>query len=261
MLLRPTDKLGTNVTVLHLQRTRAWQFNGTTNPPPFAGNGVQRILTKGAIAQQAGFPLQPGRACRLSAGLQDQLFQRRNTLKRRAALQRHIFQLAAVIKRHHAQLRPFAAAGGHPVQMVKTRVNVRARNERGAGEVIIQLNFARHRRCTAVARDHQRPTGVGVAARLLPALVVQVTAQQARHKRISRAKDVKHLHTHAGHRQAVIQPRWNGIGIHRTAQRAALANQCRLADVAHLRQRLQRIGAASRNVKLLFGADNDVEKV
>jgi hypothetical protein len=33
-----------------------------------------------------------------------------------------------VVEGHHAQLRPFAAAGGHPVEMVKTRVEIRARH-------------------------------------------------------------------------------------------------------------------------------------
>ena len=128
VLLRPADKLGADVAVLHLQRPGTRQLDGTPNPPPFPGDRVQRVLTKGAVAQQAGFALQPGAARRLAAGLQDQLFQRRNALKRRAALHRHILKLAAVIEGHHAQLRPFAAAGGHPVEMVKTRVKIRARN-------------------------------------------------------------------------------------------------------------------------------------
>ena len=128
VLLRPADKLGADVAVLHLQRPGTRQLDGTTNPPPFPGDGVQRVLTKGAVAQKTGFALQPGAARRLAAGLQDQLLQRGNALKRRAALHRHILKLAAVIEGHHAQLRPFAAAGGHPVEMVKTRVKIRARN-------------------------------------------------------------------------------------------------------------------------------------
>ena len=112
-----------------------------------------------------------------------------------------------------------------------------------------------------MARDHQRAAGVGVAARLLPAFVVQVAAQQAGHKRVPRPEDVQHLHAHAGHRQAVVQPGRNGVGIDRAAERAALADQRCVTDGTHLPQRLQGIRAAARNVKLLFGADNDVEEV
>ena len=261
VLLRPADKLGADVAVLHLQRTRARQLNGATNPPPLAGDGVQRVLSKGAVAQQAGFALQPGPARRLAAGLQDQLLEGRNTFERRAALQRHILKLAAVVEGHHAQLRPFAATGSDPVQMVQTRVEIRARHIRSAGEIVIQLDFARHRRGAAVTRDHQRAAGVGIAARLLPALVVQVAAQQAGHKRIPRAEDVQHLHAHAGHRQAVVQPGRNGVGINRAAERTALADQRGLTHRTHLPQRLQGLRAAARNVKLLLGADNDVEEV
>lgn len=206
-------------------------------------------------------PSSPARLAASRLALKDQLLQRRNALKRRAALHRHILKLAAVIEGHHAQLRPFAAAGGHPVQMVKTRVEIRARHVRGAGKIVIQLDFARHRRGAAVARDHQRAAGVGVAARLLPALVVQVAAQQAGHKRVPRAEDVQHLHAHAGDRQAVVQPGRNGVGVDRAAERAAFADQRCVTDGAHLPQRLQGIRAAARNVKLLFGADNDVEEV
>ena len=145
--------------------------------------------------------------------------------------------------------------------MVQTRVEIRARHIRSAREIVIQLDFARHRRGAAVARDHQRAAGVGIAARLLPALIVQVAAQQARHKGIARAEDVQHLHAHAGHRQAVIQTGRNGTGIDRTAKRAAFADQCGLAHGTHLRQRQQGVRAAARNVKLLLGADNDVEEV
>ena len=112
-----------------------------------------------------------------------------------------------------------------------------------------------------MTRDHQRAAGVGVAARLLPALVVQVAAQQAGHKRIPRPKNVQHLHAHAGHRQAVVQTGRNGVGIDRAAERAAFADQRSVTDGAHPLQRLQGIRAAARNVKLLFGADNDVEEV
>ena len=112
-----------------------------------------------------------------------------------------------------------------------------------------------------MAGDHQRTAGIGIAARLLPAFVVQVTAQQAGHKRVPCAEDIQHLDAHAGHRQAVVQTRRNGIGIDRTAQRAAFADQRSLTHATHLRQRLQGIGAAARNVELLLGADNHVEEV
>ena len=166
-----------------------------------------------------------------------------------------------MIEGHHAQLRPFAAAGSDPVQMIQTRVEIRTRHIRSAGEIVIQLDFARHRRGAAVARDHQRAAGVGIATRLLPALVVQVAAQQAGHKRVPRAENVQHLHAHAGHRQAVVKPGWNGVGIDRAAEGAALADQRCVTHGTHLPQRLQGLRAAARNVKLLLGADNDVEEV
>ena len=95
-------------------------------------NGVERVLTKRTVAQQARFACQPCKARRLAAGLQDQLLERRNTFERRPALQRHIFKLAAVIERHYAQFRPFAATGGDPVQMVGWEQACRYANACGA---------------------------------------------------------------------------------------------------------------------------------
>ncbi|MNI76266.1 hypothetical protein D3C73_1324850 [compost metagenome] len=112
-----------------------------------------------------------------------------------------------------------------------------------------------------MARYHQRAAGVSIATGPLPAFIVKVATQQAGHKRITRAQHIEHLHAHAGHRQAVIQSRWNGVGVYRTAERPTFADQRRLTHCPHLCQRLQRIGAATGNMKLLLGTDNHIKKM
>ena len=147
------------------------------------------------------------------------------------------------------------------MQMVEMRIEIRTWNLCSARKIIIKLHFARHRRRTAVTRHHQRTAGVGVAARLLPSLIVEVAAQQTGHKRVPCPQHVQHLHAHAGHRQAIVKPGRDGVGIHRAAERTTLANQRRVTHAANLRQRLQRIGTAARDMKFLFGADNYIKKM
>ncbi|MNI94252.1 hypothetical protein D3C73_1523220 [compost metagenome] len=69
VFLRPADQLRADIAVLHLQRTRARQFDGAAYPPPFTGDSIQRILTKRAVTQQPGFAIQPGATRRFPAGL------------------------------------------------------------------------------------------------------------------------------------------------------------------------------------------------
>ena len=147
------------------------------------------------------------------------------------------------------------------MQMVEMRIEIRTRNLCGARKIIIKFNFARHCRRTAVTRHHQRTAGVGIAARLLPSLIVEIAAQQTGHKRIPRPQHVQHLYAYAGDRQAIVQPGRDRVGIHRAAECTALADQRRVTHAANLRQRLQCIGTAARDMKLLLGADNHIKKM
>ncbi|MNH36035.1 hypothetical protein D3C79_967870 [compost metagenome] len=107
-----------------------------------------------------------------------------------------------------------------------------------------------------MARNHQRTAGVGIAAGLIPAFIVQVTAQQAGHKGIAGAQHVQYLDPYAG-MQFDLLPVGGDLAFEdRAALRAAFADQRGLGGFAYIAQRGQRVGAAAGNVKLFFGTDD-----
>src|SRR3546814_1012892 len=69
----------------------------------------------------------------------------------------------------------------------------------------LQLFPGRHRRRAAVARDHDRAAGVGVAAARVERFVAQPAAQEAGHERIASAEHVEHVHLEALADHAVVQ--------------------------------------------------------
>ena len=174
-----------------------------------------------------------GFVSRLLCRLQQQQFQLRNALLADARFARHIGQLFTVVKGEHIQLRPLLLTRGNAMQMIEARVQIRAFHRVIAAE-IVQLLFRWHRRCTAVTGYHQRATGVGVAARLFPALIVEPAAQQARHKRIAGAQHVEHLNAHAAV-QARLFPAVRNLALkHHTTQRPAFADQRGAAGLTHI---------------------------
>lgn len=147
------------------------------------------------------------------------------------------------------------------MQVVQACVAVRARDLLFTLQVVVQLPFGRHRRRAAVARNHQCAAGVGVAAGLLPAFIVQVAAQQPGHKGVAGPQHVQHLYPHAGVQLHLFPVVGDVIFEHRAALRAALAHQRGRRGPAHVFQRRQRVGAAAGDMKFLFSADDQIEMV
>ncbi|MNL71432.1 hypothetical protein D3C87_1965810 [compost metagenome] len=82
--------------------------------------------------------------------------------------------------------------------MVKSLIAIRTFHFLFALQVVIQFLLGRHRRRTAVTRNHQCAAGISIAAGLIPTFIVQVTAQQTGHKGIARTQYVQYLNPHAG---------------------------------------------------------------
>ncbi|MNT01411.1 hypothetical protein D3C72_1358750 [compost metagenome] len=190
---------------------------------------------------------------------QQQGFQLGNAFLADVGFSRHIRQLFAVVESEHAQLRPLLFAGSDPVQMVKPRIAIRTFHFLFALQVVIQFLLGRHRRRTAVTRNHQCAAGISIAAGLIPTFIVQVTAQQTGHKGIARTQYVQYLNSYAGV-QFDLLPACRDLRFkYRTALGAAFANQRGPGRLAHVFQRGQGIGAAASNMKLFFGADDQIK--
>ncbi|MNN24575.1 hypothetical protein D3C81_1380130 [compost metagenome] len=143
--------------------------------------------------------------------------------------------------------------------MVKSLIAVRAFHFLFALQIVIQLLLAGHRRGAAVARNHQCAAGIGIAAGLIPTFIVQIATQQAGHKGIACAQHVQHFNPYPG-MQFYLLPVGGDLAFeYRTALCAALTDQRGLCRFTHVFQRGQGVGAATGNMKLFFGADDQIK--
>ena len=168
-------------------------------------------------------------------------------------------ELAAVVKRHHAQLVPLGARRGDAVQVGQLLVGV-GFGIALAAEPVGQLLRRRHGGRAGVARHHDGAAGVGHAGRFGPVLALQQAGHQARQKGVARAQHVQHLDALALEGGGVVDGCGNGALDHAAAQRAALDHQRGGRDPAHLAQAGHQVaGHTAGDEELFLGAHQQLE--
>ena len=238
-----------------LQFPRSRQLDRPTNPRRCPADPIERRLSQPVVDQDPEVEPLAGDTL---GGRQRKLFEMSDMGMADPCRIGDFLELGAVIDRHGQQLRPLACTGCRPVQSFDFRVLAQCRSTGAVGEKIVEFLPAGDRWGTAMARHCNRTARICVGATGLDRFVAQPTAQESAHECVAGAQHVVHRHRIAWASNALVEGTRNLSGKHRAAHRPAFAHDYSVRQFANPADRRDDIGGAAGDVKLLFGADDQI---
>src|SRR5205823_6819615 len=132
-------------------------------------------------------------AARPAGGAIDELLEIRDPRERLAMALGDALELDAMVEGKGADLGPVAAPRGRPMDMIERLVVAQRPMRAALLEEMLQLDSAGTGRRAAVARDNQRPAGIGDAAGFDDGFIAQIPAEKPAHEGIAGPQDVVDL--------------------------------------------------------------------
>ena len=161
-----------------------------------------------------------------------------------------------MIKCKHTKLSPVSMAIGRPMHLLQHYIITQIGLFDAAIEKELKFLPARISRSTAVSANSKCTTGIRIFKCGAPDLTIEPTFKQAGHKTISRTQHIEHVNSETRTGFTLIERTRNLACESDCSGSTTLANQGRARHLSYCSQCVQRIGAASCNMKFFFGANN-----
>lgn len=110
-------------------------------------------------------------------------------------------------------------------------------------------------------RDCESSAGIGEFETGRPVFALQPASQKPGHEPVAGTENVENVNRETFAALSLVETIGNCAFENHCPHGAAFAHQCSIRHVAHGFQRLQRICRTARNMKFLFGSDDEIKQM